>query len=141
MADPMSPIAFRPLRRALAGLDRLIAERRGNIAIVSALAATFIVGVAGLAIDVGMWKLMQTRLQEAVDQSSRAATIALVSGGNPSVAAKTMAASYGLVDGRNGVAVSVNWPPPSGTYQGNGMAVQVVISEPAPHFFTSLFLD
>ncbi|HEV2334408.1 MAG TPA: pilus assembly protein TadG-related protein [Stellaceae bacterium] len=137
LANPL----LMPIRRRAAALRRLPREDRGNIAIVTALAATVLTGVAGLAIDVGAWEVMQTRLQEAVDQSSRAATAALISGGNPSVAAKTVAASYGLVNGRNGVSIAVNWPPTNGTYQGNGMAVEVVIKEPAPQFFSRLFVN
>lgn len=130
------------IRRRLAAAGRsLIGEEKGNIAIVTARSATLLIGTGGLAVDISEWKLMQTRLQEAVDQSSRAATVALISGGNPTVAAETVAASYGLVNGQGGVAISVNWPPKDGTYQGNGMAVEVVITEPAPRLFSRFFIN
>lgn len=115
-------------------------DESGAVAVIAALGATVLLGFTGLAIDVGAWKLMQGRLQEAVDQASRAGTAALMSGGNPNIAARTVAASYGLVDGRNGVKVTVNWPPSQGTYSGNGMAVEVIIQEPAPQYFSKLFL-
>ena len=128
-------------RRAAGSWRQLRHECGGNIAIITALASTLLIGAGGFAVDVGVWEVMQTRLQEAVDQSSRAATAALVSGGNPTIAAETMAASYGLVNGQNGVSIGVHWPPTDGTYQGNGMAVEVVITERAPQFFSKLFLD
>ena len=115
-------------------------DDRGVVAVLTALGATVLLGFVGLGIDVGTWKLMQSRLQEVVDQASRAGTAALMSGGNPNAAAKTIAASYGLVDGQSGVSVTVNWPPTQGTYSGDGMAVEVIIQEPAPQFFSKLFL-
>jgi Flp pilus assembly protein TadG len=121
-------------------MRRLRRDRRGAVAVLTALASTALLGFTGLAVDVGVWKYMQGRLQQTVDQASRAATIALMDGQNPTIAARTVAASYGFVNGRNGVTVTVNWPPTQGTYAGSGMAVEVIIQAPAPEFFSRLFL-
>ncbi len=117
---------------------RIAGNERGSVAILAALSSLLLIGVAGLAIDVSMSELTQRCMQDVADEASKAATIAVMAGNNPTPVATAVAASNGFVNGRNGVSVTVNWPPSSGSYQGNGQAVEVIITEPAPVFFSRL---
>jgi hypothetical protein len=59
--------------RACTLLQRLGADRRGFSAVLTALALTMLMGVVGLAIDVGMWQWTQRDMQEAADHAAFAA--------------------------------------------------------------------
>jgi hypothetical protein len=79
-------------------------------------------------------------MQGAADQAAYSAVIA-GGGTNGAIEGKAAAASMGFVDGVNGVSVTVNQPPVvPDPNNGNANAVQVVISQPQPRYFTSLFL-
>jgi Flp pilus assembly protein TadG len=89
-------------------------DSRGAVAVIGALALTSVVGVVGLAIDVGMWYRTGRTLQNAAD----AAVISAAVNGTASYQseAKAVAAQYGFVDGANGIAVTAlnNQTCPSG---------------------------
>jgi len=79
-------------------------DPRGAVAVIGALALTSVVGVVGLAIDVGMWYRTGRMLQNAADA---AVTAAAVNGtGSSQSEAKAVAAQYGFVDGSNGITVT-----------------------------------
>ena len=62
-------------------LTRLAADRRGVAGIVTAIAATMLMGFCGLAVDVIMWEVNQRSLQGAADQATLAAAIAFRNAG------------------------------------------------------------
>ena len=73
---------------------------------LTALALTIVIGVVGLAVDVGMWYRNNRAMQNAAD----AAVIAAALNGTGSYAseAKAVAARYGFVDGANGITVTAS---------------------------------
>jgi Flp pilus assembly protein TadG len=99
-------------RRSRALLRALWADRRGASAVLTMLAATVLMGFAGLGIDVASWEVTQRR---AVDQAAIGAVVAYLAGGGDSTTsqAKGITASYGFTDGQKGVTVSVNQITPS----------------------------
>src|SRR5579863_472910 len=121
--------------RTMALIGRLWADRRGVTAIVTAFAMLALMGVAGLGVDVVYWELTGRKMQSAADAAALAASVAVAAGDNSTNAADAVTASYGFVNGQNGVSVSVN--PNSGSSGGD---VQVNVSQPAPLYFTRLFL-
>ncbi|HEV2336013.1 MAG TPA: pilus assembly protein TadG-related protein, partial [Stellaceae bacterium] len=121
--------------RTTALIGRLWADRRGVTAIVTAFAMLALMGVAGLGVDVVYWELTGRKMQSAADAAALAASVAVAAGDNYTNAADAVTASYGFVNGKNGVSVSVN--PNSGS---SGKNVQVNVSQPAPRYFTRLFL-
>lgn len=129
------------LIKALPIIDRLIADCRGNVAIVTALAAAMLMGFAGLAVDVGFWLMNQRNMQGAAEQAAYSAAIAAGAGGgaNGTTQAKGTSASMGFIDGQSGVAVAVNNPPSQGSYTSNASAWEVIISQPQPLWFTGVF--
>lgn len=133
-----------PNRSVHTQVQRLGADERGVTAIVTAVGMVVILGFAGLAIDVGYWQLAKSGAQGTADRAAAAAGTTLIAGGNFSRAttqARAIAASSGFVDGSGGTTVAVNSPPTAGANQGNSRAVEVIITQPQPQWFTQLFLS
>ena len=59
----------------------LRADRRGGVAIITALAAVVLIGFAGLAIDVASWQVTKRQMQGAADQAAIGAVVAYLAGG------------------------------------------------------------
>ena len=116
----------------------------GVTALISALALVTLFGFAGLAIDVGYWQLAKARMQGTADRAALAGATTLLDGGSSSqvtLQAKAIAAVSGFMDGSNGTTVTVNNPPGSGPNQSNSHAVEVIITQRQPQFFTHFFLS
>jgi Flp pilus assembly protein TadG len=125
---------IRPL--TLSGVGRLInfaKDERGAVAIIAGLALTVLIGIVGLAVDVGMWHHTGRALQNAAD----AAVIAASQNGTGSYQyeAKAVAAQYGFVDGAGGITVTAlnNQTCPDGATD----CYQVTVAQAsAPRFFS-----
>lgn len=114
---------------------RLAAAEDGFSAVLTALAATVLLGFGGLAVDVGYWQWNQRNMQGAADQAAFAAATAKHSGSTSAVAtttAKGITAAMGFADGSGGVTVTVNNPPSSGSYHLDSTAWEVIITQPQP---------
>jgi len=110
-------------------------DEGGAIAVITALALTVLIGVVGLAIDVGMWYQTDRALQNAAD----AAVIAAATNGTDTYQseAKAVVAQYGFVDGTNGITVTAlnNQTCPSGTTD----CYKVTVAQAsAPLFFSGV---
>ena len=129
------------LDRLRATVRRVSADRRGAIAVITALAATALMGFTGLAVDVALWELTKNKMQGAADQAAIGAVVAYLAGGGDSTTAqaKAITASYGFTDGQSGVTVSVNPITPSPT--GYDAAYTVTITQPQTLYFSSLFIS
>jgi Flp pilus assembly protein TadG len=79
-------------------------DEGGAVAVVAALVLTALIGVVGLAVDVGMWYRTNRALQNAADAAVIAA--ALNNTASYQSEAKAVAATYGFVDGANGITVT-----------------------------------
>ena len=110
-------------------------EQSGATAFVFALIATGIIAMVGLGIDVIGWYRTDRALQNAAD----AAAVAAARNGTSSYdsEAKAVAASYGFVDGNNGITVTPlgNQTCPNG--QTNCYLVTVAMTA-APQFFSQV---
>jgi Flp pilus assembly protein TadG len=127
--------------RAGAAIGALWADCRGVSAILTGLAATVLIGFAGIAIDFASWQATHRHMQGAADQAAIGAVIAYLAGGgtSPTTQAKAITANYGFTDGVSGVAVSVASVSPSPT--GYDAAYTVSITQAQPQYFSSLFLS
>ncbi len=111
---------------------RLIADERGVTAITVGLSLTTLMGFAGMAVDVGLWYSDKRSAQEAVDAAAYSAAIDYAAGDTASGAAataKAITAQYGLTNGSNGVTVTVNQPPLSGSHTSSSGAVEVIVNK------------
>jgi Flp pilus assembly protein TadG len=118
----------------------LAQDQKGVTAVIAALGATALIGIAGLAIDVASWEVTLRKLQGAADQAALAALTVANAGGDKTKEAKAVTASDGFVDGQGNVTVTVNQPPSQGTHTASSSALEVIITQSQPLFFTGLFL-
>ena len=121
-------------------LRSLAADQRGFSLVFTALAATVLMGVVGLAVDVGEWKMNQRNMQAAADQAAYSADIAAQAGQNATTQADAVAAQLGFVNGQGGVTIAVHNPPSQGSNTANSSAYEVVITQPQTMWFANFFL-
>ena len=142
------PVSF----RSPSGLWK---EEAGSVAITVAVALTAILGIMGLAIDVGQLRLAQQRLQMAADATALAAALELGHcGATPNCTALTAAAQSALTEnGLTGSTLLTNCAAGNSTRltitvnngpcalgstnidNGNTSFVETVISQPHPTSF------
>ena len=122
--------------RITAATRDILQSEKGVVAIQMALVMTALLGMAGLAIDIGFALDKQRQMQSAADGAAFSAAIAK-STGHPaafSTEAYAVAGQVGFVNGANGVTVTVNnppvSPPASGADAANASAIQVIIQQP-----------
>jgi hypothetical protein len=121
-------------------LQRLFTDRQGATAIIVGVSMVGLLGMAGLATEVGLWYATKRHMQGAADSGAFSAAIAASTGENYTTEAKGTTAKYGFVDQQNGVTVSVNRPPSTGNYTGTSSAIEVIIQQPQTRMFSGLFL-
>lgn len=135
-------------RASAAFLCRLAEDRSGVSAIVLGLSLSTVLGLSGLAVDAGLWYNDKRTVQGVADLAAWTAAQTYLaenatgSAATDATAAATATASAnGLRSGVNGVTVTVNNPPKSGSYLGNGSAFEVVISKSENLFFSTRYLN
>jgi Flp pilus assembly protein TadG len=118
------------------GLRSAIRSQDGVVAIQMAVSLAALLGMAGLATDVGLVVYKQRQMQAAADAAAFSGAMAAYSG-HPqdfTAEAKAVAGQNGFVNATNGVTVTVNnaptTPPAVNTYPANGNYVQVIIKQP-----------
>ncbi len=97
-----------------------------------------LVGMSGLAVDIGLWTYTHQAMQSAADSAAVTTPYASSTGTNLALEANGVTGSYGFVNGSNGVAVTVNRPPLSGNYTSSQNAVEVLITQPQVRYFSAL---
>jgi Flp pilus assembly protein TadG len=124
---------------AISTLRRLRVDRRGATAVVFALGATALLGLAGFATEGGTWYLEKRHGQNAADAAAIAGVLALASGQNATTSANKAAALTGDTNGLtittgifNGSSFVANATPAS--------AVKAIVSTSRPPLFSGLFL-
>jgi len=136
-------------------LRRFVDDRRGVTAIILALSLTAMLGFAGLAVDASLWYLDKRSALGAADSAAFTAAVtydADVTAGetaaaavtNAKVAAQAVSATYGYANGSDGVAVTINEPPTTGSHTSPGTgseAFEVIIAKPETLFFSALFVS
>jgi hypothetical protein len=120
-------------------------SERGAVLPLIAICLAVLMGFAGMAVDVGYWEYQQRQQQNAVDAAAVGGAQQLAYSTCPNQdaaksAAVNDASQNGFTDGSNGVQVTVQNPPQSGPFAGNGCAVYAQITRKnIPSFFSRLF--
>jgi len=129
------------VRRAASLATGWLSSPKGNVALLFALLTPMLIGGAGLATEVGVWYHRRLELQSAADAAAYAAAVELRAGGSQTVVTQEAlsAAQASGFDSTLGT-ITVNNPPQSGTHQTN-QAIEVLISENVPRFFSSIFIN
>jgi Flp pilus assembly protein TadG len=124
---------------------RLRADQRGVAGLVTAIAATVLLGFCGLAIDVIMWQVSQRGLQGAADQAALGGVTAYRNAGETaalgdSQTAKNGAYATAIQSGYPAASVTVAAYNNAGTCTNDG-CLQVTITQTQPRYFTAIFLS
>lgn len=132
------------VRRFRAGFARLRHDRSGSVIIYTALIVPVIVGLSGLAIDVGVWYAEGRQTRTAVDSAARAGALEVLRSDSDPVkieaAVRQDLSTYGY-SAAAGDTVIVRYPPATGPHAGAGDAVEVIIASPTDRYFSSVFLQ
>lgn len=121
-------------------LKYLLRDNRGSTAIAFAASLPLVVAGATLGVETSYWYYKKLQLQAAADAAAYAGAIEKRAGSNRT--AVTLAATNVAIGNGFDAAVGstvLNSPPQSGTHI-NAKAVEVVLEENAPRFFSSLFI-
>jgi hypothetical protein len=132
-----------PSRALLMKWTRRIArDEAGVTAVVMGVGISILMGGAAMAVDVGLWYADQRNAQGAADSAAFSAAVDYKAGDGTAgvtAAARAVTAQYGLTNGSNGVTVTVNTPPKSGSHTATTGAVEVIVQKTESLFFSSLF--
>jgi hypothetical protein len=118
-------------------------SERGVILPLLAVLMPALIGAIGLAVDTGAMYEMSRRMQSATDAAAIAAAqeIRASNESNATAAAKSDAALNGFDDAEDGVEVEVHRPPTMGPRAGDNAYVEVIVSQPSPLYFMSMFVN
>lgn len=120
---------------------RFASNKRGHVAIITAAAAPALIASVGLGTEVGYWYYKERTAQMAVDIGAFTGAMEARSGGTISeiqTEAVTDATTGGYDPARG--AITVNWPPTSGTNQ-NLRSVEVITTQSYPRLFSGVFFS
>jgi Flp pilus assembly protein TadG len=112
---------------------------RGQLIVLATLGLIALIGIVGLAVDIGYFYSARRQMQTAADAAAIAGTNAQLGsqGGSYQQAALDVASLNGFTNGQNGVIITVGPPatPPNPT---NNTYVEVDIAQPVPTTFLSV---
>ena len=115
-------------------LGEFWSDQSGGYLIVAGLTLPVVLGFVSLGTEAGLWYYKHQAMQSAADSGALAAAVDYYylesNDGVLKVQAQSVIARYGFIDGANGVTVTVNRPPSSGSYTGTAGAVEVIVSQP-----------
>ncbi len=137
--------------RVFPPLVRLKNEEAGSYLVTMTVVLPVLIGFAGLGAEAGLLLYDQQTLQGAADSAAvstardygiSASTNCGAGGASDPclVQAEAITGQYaqnGFVNGSNGVAVTVNRPPQSGSHTADSDAIEVIVTQPQARFFSS----
>jgi Flp pilus assembly protein TadG len=117
-------------------MKRFALSTTGAFAAMTALLFPVLLGIAGLAIELGFWYTVKRAMQGAADSAVYEAALTYINGGQTVYVAhgQAVAGQNGWQDGVGGVSVAVNKPPQAGIHAGDKNAIEVLISRPQTPF-------
>ena len=128
-------------KRMLRRLRRLHKDRRGIVAVITALSFPLLLAFAALALDVGYLQDMKRRQKNAAIAAAFAAGHELwLSNGDTAADTEARAEADRNNFGENdGVTITVSIPPISGPYTGVADHAEVVLERTVPTYFAGVF--
>jgi len=126
----------------------------GATAVIIALALSIIVGFAGLGTEAASWYLIKRSMQGAADTAAATAAAGLAAdrsatSSQMTSAAKSIAATYGFVDGTASTTIAVNNPPATTTglagcsspFAAFNCYVEVIVTQPQTPLLSAVFMS
>ena len=102
-----------------------------------------LLGTIGLATQAGLWYADNVNLQTYADAASTTGAVGIASGETATqfkASARYVLGQNGLVNGQNGVTITINSPPATGPNSTNSNAVEVIVTKPEGLTLAGLFL-
>lgn len=114
--------------------------QKGQSLVFVAVGLLILLGIMGLAIDMGHLRHVKRQMQTAADAAAVAAA-GEIDFGDFVVAGKKASSNNGFTDGTGGVTVVVNHPPAApDPHNGNNFYVEAKVTNPAvPTYFAKIF--
>ena len=134
--EPVGSILF-----GIAALERRFRNsQRGSVAIMIAVTLPIMIGMTALGAEITYLLYIQRKMQVVADSAALGGATALQKG-YPAVGVEAQGISgfLGFINGANGVKVTVNNPPLSGSQINNSAAVEVILSQPQTLVMASFF--
>jgi Flp pilus assembly protein TadG len=104
-------------------------DERGAVAVIVALLLPVLIGMVGVAVEVGYWFSEKRELQTAADAGAIGGAFELLNGNSASISSSASSeATRNGYDSGNGT-ITVNTPPTSGSYSGDATAVEVIVTK------------
>lgn len=110
--------------------------------IVTSFAALVLCGFLALSVDVGLLFRARRNMQIAADAAATAGALDYyynASNSSAESAAQSAATANGVTNGSGGAVVNVSTPPSDGPNAGAAGYVEVIVTEPNPTIFMSMF--
>ncbi len=125
----MLDFAARAIRSARQHWHRLRRDEKGSVIVLLAMLPV-LAGAVAIGIETGQLYRVKRQMQNSADAAALAGSIDRIAGRTTSIAtdAKYEAQRNGFTDGNNGVTVTVNAPPTSGSNTSTAGAVEVIIT-------------
>jgi Flp pilus assembly protein TadG len=129
------------LIRAADCVRKFLAGERGSIAILIGVSMSALLGVVALGTEITFVIYKHRQMQSAADSAALGSATALLKGYPVDYAleGKAIAATAGFVNGVDGVTITVNKPPASGSNTANAGAVEVIVVQPQTLKLVSMF--
>jgi Flp pilus assembly protein TadG len=114
-------------------------ESSGGVMIYVGIMLPILMGIASLAVDVGLWYANKRVVQSVADAAALGGALEVRRKGDLSTL-QLAATEYATENGYNGTddTIDINSPPESGPLIGVATAVEVIVERPAPSFLSSL---
>lgn len=127
-------------RSAQGGFARLAGNRRGSVALQTALIMLVLLGMVSLGVEITFLLMKHRQMQTAADAAAVAGASAIsISEAAISNEAKGVSADQGYIDGVDQTTVTVHHPPVKGPHLGDDSYVEVIVSQPQTLSLARLF--
>jgi len=119
--------------------SRVVRRSERGVIILMATGIIFVlIAFLGLAFDVGFLQWQRRRAQTAADAAAMGGAWARALGGAVTAKGQASSAMNGFTDGASGISVTINNPPTVGAYTGDATAVEAIVSQDAPSYFSRI---
>lgn len=134
-------MASKRLKSISGFIRRFARDERGVSAIIFAIILPMLIGMVGIAVEIGLWFEQKRDLQSAADAAAMAAAFELQEGNSAAImqtSGESSSALNNFTDGVDGT-VTINWPPlaPS-DHAGDSDYVQAVLEKPQTLLFSAV---
>lgn len=127
------------MKPQLRSAGRALDSRRGTVVVLTALALVPLVGVMALVLDGGLQMIERQQVRAAADAAAYAAAGIVARPGGTTFEARTVAQQIASLNGYSTSDVTINIPPTSGPFAGNGEYIEVIVRSDRARLFSAIW--